>query len=241
MISQLNFEPALVLQNTPSRMPSAFPVALKIFGPGTNKQAIYALRYRAFIDIGVITSRPDALFFDCYDDLKSTFSIGAFSDGVCVGSFRLTFGNGRASNVTMPCQSVFSQIADLEAEGHKSLVEFTRMVVAPELTNTSFRTTLYAALVRAGLIIAHAAHADYGLISIHPNLVRFYAAMCGFQTMARAESYPGINAPAVLMGREFRALDEKRVKQNPFFKISPAEIESARETMFAVREAMPVA
>ena len=232
MISKLSFEPALVLQSAASRMPAAFPITLKIFGPGTNKQAIYALRYRAFIDMGVITPRPDALFFDAYDDLKSTFTIAAFSDGVCVGTFRLTFGNGEASSQTMPCQSVFDEVNALAQEGYNSLVEFTRMVVAPELTNTSFRTTLYASLVRAGLIIAHAARADYGLISVHPNLERFYGAMCGFRPLARAESYPGINAPTVLMGREFRALDAKRAKQNPFFKISSAEIESARATMF---------
>ena len=93
-----------------------------------------------------------------------------------------------------------------------------RMAVAPELTNTSFRTTLYASLVRAGLIIAHAGEADYGLISVNPSQVRFYEMMCGFKALARADDYPGINAPAVLMGRNFRALNARRIAQNPFFR-----------------------
>ena len=239
MISELNFYPAKVLGAAGDGSKSKFPLALKIFGPGTDKRAIYALRYRAFLDIGVITPRTDALFFDRYDDLETAYTIGAFNSGVCVGSFRLTFGTGTAGSNTMPCQSVFTEVAQLEADGFANLVEFTRMVVAPELSNTSFRTTLYAALVRAGLIVAHAARADYGLISVHPDLVRFYGAMCGFRSLARSESYPGINAPAVLMGRNFRALDQKRTKQNPFFRIAPAEIASARATLFSPSTSVP--
>ena len=232
MISELNFYPAKVLGSDDAGQRAKFPLALKIFGPRADKQMIYALRYRAFIDTGVITPRPDRLFSDNYDELASSYSIGAFRNGVCAGSFRLTFGSGTAGSNTMPCQSVFEEVGALQADGYTSLVEFTRMVVAPEITNTSFRATLYAALVRAGLIVAHAARADYGLISVHPGMVRFYASMCGFRSLARSESYPGINAPAVLMGRDFRALDHKRTKQNPFFKIAPAEITSARATLF---------
>jgi len=233
MISELNFAPTLVLGDGWRKASSgAAPLSLKIFNSVTDKSEIYALRYRAFIEAGLITARKDGLFCDSYDDLKSSFTLAAFNEAGCVGSFRLTFGGGEDDVDTMPCQSVFAEVGRLEQQGFASLVEFTRMAIAPELTNTSFRTTLYAALIRAGLIVAHAARTDYGLISINPAHVHFYAAMCGFRAIARAENYPGINAPAVLLGRDFRALDEKRNKQNPFFKITPAEILNARATLF---------
>jgi N-acyl-L-homoserine lactone synthetase len=234
MISELSFRPPLLLQAQGA--PNAkFPLDIKVFAPGTDKRDIYRLRYRAFIADGVITPRDDGLFFDDFDELTTTSIIGAYSNGTCVGSFRLAFGSPDGEKPTMPCQTIFDEVNDLEREGFQSLVEFTRMVVAPELTNTSFRTTLYATLVRAGLMVAHAARVDYGLISIHPDKVRFYEMMCGFKSIARAETYPGINAPAVLLGRDFTALDLKRTRQNPFFRISASEITGARATLFPER------
>ena len=70
------------------------------------------------------------------------------------------------------------------------------------------------------------------MITVHPDKVRFYEMMCSFRQIARAENYPGINAPAVLLGREFHALDARRTKQNPFFRLSQAEINSARALLF---------
>lgn len=236
MSSSLNFRPPLTLQTRGNDKPSKFPIDLRVFASGSDKRDIYRLRYRAFIKDGVISARSDELFFDPYDDLASTCSLGAYQDGVCVGTFRLAFGEGRSDRDTMPCQAMFAEVGTLQAQGFDRLVEFGRMVVEPSLTNTSFRTTLYASLVRAGLIIAQAGGADYGLISVHPKLARFYELMCGFKSMARAESYPGINAPAVLLGRDFRILDQKRTRQNPFFRIASNEVTLARDQLFPVTQ-----
>ncbi|WP_293943480.1 GNAT family N-acyltransferase [Sphingomonas sp.] len=227
----MSFKPPLVLQHQGQK--SKFPLDLKVFAPGTDKTDIYRLRYRAFREAQLILPREDGLFFDDYDELETTCTLAAFNGDACVGSFRLTFGEGRPGAASMPCQSIFPAIGALEEQGYRRLVEFTRMAVAPEITNTSFRTTLYASLVRAGLIIAHAGEADYGLISVNPSQVRFYEMMCGFKALARADAYPGINAPAVLMGRNFRALNARRVAQNPFFRFSALEVSDARTLVFA--------
>jgi hypothetical protein len=236
MMSHLSFKPPLTLQHQGQR--TTFPLDLRVFAPGTDKTDIYRLRYRAFREVQLIAPREDGLFFDAYDDLETTCTLAAFHGAECVGTFRLTFGAGRPGEATMPCQPTFPAIGDLERQGYRRLVEFTRMAVAPELTNTSFRTTLYASLVRAGLIIANAGDADYGLISVNPSQVRFYEMICGFKALARAEAYPGINAPAVLLGRNFRALNARRNSQNPFFRFSPAEVSDARSLVFAGAAAM---
>lgn len=232
MSLSLSFRPPLTLQTKGNGKPPKFPIDIRVFPAGSSKHDIYSLRYRAFIKDGVIVPRDDELFADAYDDLESTCSLGAYHDGVCVGTFRLAFGEGRPGVDTMPCQTGFPIVAMLEKQGFHRVVEFGRMAVEPSLTNTSFRTTLYASLVRAGLIVAKAGGADYGLISVHPKLSRFYELMCGFKVMARAESYPGINAPAVLLGRDFRILDHKRTLQNPFFHITSNEVTLARAQLF---------
>ncbi|MEQ1695397.1 MAG: GNAT family N-acyltransferase [Hyphomicrobiaceae bacterium] len=232
MISRLSFSPPLILQTQGKETAGKFPLDLKVFTAGSDRRDVYALRYRAFIKDGVITPRDDKLFSDAYDDLETTCTLAAYQGAACVGSFRLAFGEGRPGEQTMPCQSIFTEIGGLEAKGYRRLVEFGRMVVEPSLTNTSFRTTLYATLVRAGLIVAEAGKTDFGLISVHPKLAKFYELMCGFKIMARAETYPGINAPAVLLGRNFKALDQKRTRQNPFFRFTPNEVTNARAQLF---------
>ena len=231
MISSLSIRPPVVLQSQGKGRSAGFE--LKVFGAGTDKTEIYKLRYRAFIETGVIAERDDKLFFDEYDELPSTTIIGAYQNDVCFGSFRLAFSNEAEGPCTMPCQSVFSLVDELHADGVDTLVEFGRMVIEPSITNTSFRATLYGSLVRAGLVVADAADTDYGLIACHPNMVGFYQMMCGFNELARADDYPGINAPTVLLGRDFATLNNRRSNRNRFFKITPHEVTSARSVLFS--------
>lgn len=229
MSSVLSFEPLSLLSAIPAQVRQAFPLSIKVFGPSDEKRAIYALRYRAFRQLGVIDPRDDGLFFDRYDDLATSWSIGAFSGLACIGSMRLTFGDGQSPS--MPCQEVFPEVETLSDRGYGNLVEFTRLAVCPSLTNTSYRATLYGALVRAGTMMAHAGDVDYALMSTHPDKTRLYTTLCGFEVIAHADDYPGINAPAVLLGRDFRALDRKRSSRNPFFSFSKSEIASARAAL----------
>jgi hypothetical protein len=92
MISCLSFKPPLVLQTQEASAGAAVPFDLKIFSPGTDKDEIYALRYRAFIEAGLIPARADRRFSDAYDDLDTTTTIAAFDGTACVGTFRLAFG-----------------------------------------------------------------------------------------------------------------------------------------------------
>jgi len=242
MITKLSFLPASLLKTESAKGGKSFPLTLKVFGPDDDKRAIFDLRYRAFTEIGVIDEREDGLFSDAYDDLATTWNIGAFEGETCIGSLRLTFGNSGRTRPTMPCQEVFlPEIASLQGRGYCKLVEFTRMAVAPGLTNTSFRATLYGSLVRAGMMIAQAGAADYALMSAHPDRTRFYKTMCGFEVIAHADDYPGINAPAVLLGRDFRVLEQRRTSRNPFFNFTAAEVASARAAMRSASISAPSA
>lgn len=87
-------------------------------------------------------------------------------------------------------------------------------------TNNSFRTTLYASLVRAGFILAQAAEVDVAVIAVHRKFSPFYQAMCGFRILGNAESYGGIAQPTHFLGRDFKRLDGRRLQRNAFFRLS---------------------
>ncbi len=233
MATDMTFHPPLVLDSHGGDAAKNFPISLRIYSANADKTDLYRLRYRAFLAAGWIAASPGAEFTDRYDALATTFAVGAFHNGECIGSLRLAFG-GRGSFGSMPCEEQFgAEINALDAAGNHRLVEFSRMAVDPVLTNNSFRTTLYASLVRAGFILAQAADLDVAVIAVHRRFSAFYQAMCGFKVLGTSDSYGGIAEPTHFLGRNFKALDGRRLQRNAFFKFTQEEIELARQSLNA--------
>ncbi len=228
MQNSISFEPSLILPVKTVVGSEPSPITLRIFGHESDRQEIYALRYRAYHDADLIDASAGRSFKDEYDDLPTTKTVGAFYNGVSVGAYRLAFGDGGATLPTMPCQSVFADVAQLSSPSGGKLVEFTRMVVDPAITNNSLRSTLYGAIVRGGMIVCNAGDADFALIAVLPKMMKFYKFMCGFEYIAGPRPYPGVTMSTNLMGRGFRGLDARRSDRNRFFTITEAELASAR-------------
>ena len=234
MIRNVNFVPPFVLDSHDGNAAKNFAMDLRIFSNATDRRDIYELRYRAYIESGLIEAQEDRAFSDRFDDLPSSYSIGAYSKGVCIGSLRLAFGDSNSADATMPCQNVFGDIDDLGAPCPGRLVEFNRMVVAPEITNASFRATLYGTLVRTATILSKAGKADFALIAVDPKMMKFYSVMCGFKFIAGPRAYPGLTIKVSLMGRDFSKLEERSTLRNAFFSFSEADVAAARAVFLPV-------
>ena len=235
MIRNVNFVPPFVLDSHDGNAAKNFAMDLRIFSNATDRRDIYELRYRAYIESGLIVRQDDPAFSDQFDDLPSSYSIGAYSKGVCIGSLRLAFGDSSSADATtMPCQTVFGDVDGLGARRSGKLVEFTRMVVAPEITNASFRATLYGTLVRTATILSKAGKADFALIAVDPKMMKFYSVMCGFKFIAGPRAYPGVTFETNLMGRDFSKLEERSTLRNAFFSFSEADVAAARAVFLPV-------
>jgi N-acyl-L-homoserine lactone synthetase len=232
VIAELAFEPGLILDKAAAAAGRSFPITLSTLGPEADKQAIYALRYRSFHAAGWIGPCSTEAFEDRYDGLATSLSIAAHHAGACVGTIRLTFGGAGHGPETMPAQANFpAELARVGADGHRRLVEFTRLAVEPDLANTSFRTTLYGTLVRAATVVALAGRVDYAVVAVHEKLSKVYRALCGFEVLARAAGYGDIAEPTHLLGREFAALNARRSLRNAFFRITPHDVSAARQAL----------
>ena len=232
MTEAMTFHPPLVLDSNAGNAPKNFPISLRIYASTSDQSELYGLRYRAFRRAGWITENPRGEFADRYDSLPSTLAVGAFHNGACIGSLRLAFGGKGLANA-MPCEEQFGDaVRQLVDGGSLRLVEFSRMAVDPDLANSSFRTTLYASLVRAGFILGHAGDTQSALIAVHQRTSPFYRAMCGFRIIGASEDYAEISEPTHFLARDFEALDARRRQRNAFFTVSAAEIEAARATLF---------
>jgi len=236
--SDLLFRPPLLLGGLTGDAAKAFPIRLRLFSARSDKREIYRLRYRAFVAAGWIEGGAKGLFADRYDELPTSFSIAAFNDGNCVGALRFAFGGRGSPSGSMPCEEEFPDLVQaLTALDNKRLVEFGRMAIEPTLTNNSFRATLFGSLARSACIVATAAEADVALIAVHARLSRFYQSMCGFEVLGTSNAYAEIREPTHFLGREFRALDDRRRERNTFFDVTGEEVESMRAGLAAERGA----
>jgi len=233
------FRPSLVLDSNAGDAAKNFPLALRIYAASTDKTDIARQRYRAFQAAGWIPPNSAEEFVDDYDQLPSTFSVAAFHNGACIGSVRLAFGGSGHPTGTMPCESQFpNEMQELNPDREKKLVEFSRMAIEPVLTNRSFRTTLYATLVRASVILSTAADADIAVVGVHRMVSRFYQAMCGFQVIGRSARYAEIQEPTDLLAVRFNEIEQRRRRSNAFFAVSDVELSSARDTLKTLQRAV---
>lgn len=228
MSIRMGFKPRLVLGSKTDE----FPVALRLFSAGSDKRAIYRLRYRAYRQAGWIAPREDEQLADAVDRLPSTLNIAAMRKDQCVGALRLAMDRDGAGAAAMPSGSVFPDaIAGLRRKGHRRLVEFSRMALEPSLPNTSFRTTVLVSLVRAGLILCHASDVDYAVVAVHKKFAPFHRAMFGFEFLGESVAYIDIDEPTHLLGRTFGGLDMRRKGRSAFFDITDEEIREARRAV----------
>jgi len=236
MTSAMMFEPPHVLDSNGGDKVKNFPIKISIYSSKANKSELYQLRYRAFRDSGWIPENETGEFADRYDTLESTFTVGASHDGQCIGTLRLAFGGAGLPPGTMPCEEQFpEEVRKLDAHGPIRMTEFSRMAVDPAMTNTSFKTTLYATLVRAGFMLTAAASTNFALIAVHKKTSRFYQSMCGFKVLSESGSYAGIAEPTHFLGLEVRALDERRQSRKGFFAFTAEELVGARQTLAAAQ------
>jgi N-acyl-L-homoserine lactone synthetase len=231
-MSDMTFQPQLVLDSNGGDMGKNYPISLRIYSLESDKTELYRLRYRAFLDAGWIPANAECEFVDRYDGLPSTFAVGAFHNRACIGSLRLAFGGEGYQAHSMPCEEQFAnEIHALDPARRNRTVEFSRMAVEPSLDNRSFRTTLYASLIRAGVILSDAADMDVALIAVHRKTSPFYQAMCGFKVAGKSDFYLGINEPTDFLTLQFSEIKKRRMRVNSFFAFSEQELASARQAM----------
>ena len=220
------------------RMPAAgqingtgFPFDIRVASSDATRKEIFALRYRAYRALGYVEENTDATFTDANDALNSTFVFGAYVDNVCIGTLRVSFSQAHQDQSSLPCAPYYPEVADLKCAALGPLVEMSRLAVDPAFTSTSFRTTLFAALVRAGFLAAQAADVSTILIATKPEFSRFYQYMLGFKVIGQPAAYPPGDHRIVLLAGSFSQAELRQSAQNAFFKITEEEIASMKAAL----------
>lgn len=193
---------------------------------GMDRDDAYVLRFKAYDAAGYSPDNADGRYSDVADTLSGGVVITAYDDGRPVGTVRVMISHEADPAATLPCASYYPVVNDLKRTTAGAIVEVGRMAIDPDITNTSYRTTLCAALVRVAFIVARAVHAQQILVTSHPRWVPFYKAMLGFRAIGQPTVYPPGNTPITLLAGSIGDAEKKQRAQNAFFKILDEEVES---------------
>lgn len=233
MSQSITFEPRQVTA-FPSAMPASksSPFDLRIVTDEEQRRDIYRLRRRAYEKL--LEASPcegQSEFRDAFDDLPTTLQIGAYDDGRLVGAMRLCFSRPWDGLESLPCAGHYPELKNVKRAARGSLMEVSRFSIDTDISNTSYRTTLYASLVRTSLIAAEAADVSTFLVATRPDWVRFYKYMLGFELIGEPAFYPPGDMKIALLGGSLDQARKRQRMQNAFFQIGPREIASMRQAI----------
>jgi hypothetical protein len=208
-----------------------FPFDIEVLGADRDRIDVFALRYRAYLDAGYIEERANESYRDLHDDLPTTVILRARDNGVTVGTLRVCLSQPWQPLSTLPCAPYYPALDAIKRDAPGGLAEMSRLAIAPAIDNRSYRTTLYAALVRAGFIAARAASVSHILIATKSEWIRFYRYMLGFEPIGAPALYPPGDIPISLLCGRFADAEKRQRLQNSFFKVTDAEVDSMRAAL----------
>jgi hypothetical protein len=181
-----------------------------------DKDTIYRLRYRAYLNEGAIEPNRDHKITDRYDDMPNAWIFGVYLDGTLASSIRLSISS--PDHPLCPSVDVFRNYLQPEVEQGKVMVDPTRFVADPELAG-QFPELPYLTL-RLCFVACSFFNADLGLATVRPEHQSFYKRLFNHQPLSPPHVYPGLIKPICLMAVDFPASREKVFARYPYLRSS---------------------
>ena len=187
-------------------------VDYRLAATAEERDAIYRLRYDAYLSKGAIQPNLNRRFIDAYDSLPNAWTFGVHVDGQLASSFRMHVSSKESPY--LPALQAFSDMLAPELDAGKTLIDHTRFVANP--SGTQYPELPYAT-VRLGYMAAEYFSADMGVAGVRGEHQRFYKRVFGYKPVTAPRAYPTLTKPIVLMVLDFPAEREKIVGRYPFF------------------------
>ncbi len=183
------------------------------------KDAIYRLRYDAYMREGAIAANPTQMFHDPFDTASNCWIIGMFIDGELASSIR--FHVASAPNDPLPARTVFGDILDTEVAIGQTVVDPTRFVTKLEFSRR-FPEMPYLT-VRPGWMAGEFFRADWILATIRSEHQAYYRRVFGHTPWCDARDYPTLKKPIAAMGLDYFAQRDRVQDRYPFYRSSEKE------------------
>ena len=184
-----------------------------------DREAVYRLRYRAYLQEGAIEPNQSRLTYDAFDDAPNTWIFGVYFDGALASSIRVSVAC--AKHPQSPSVNVFPDVLDREVAAGKVIVDPTRFVADP-VRQKGFPELPYFT-VRLGYVACGHFDADLGLATVRAEHQAFYRRVFLQTTLAPPRMFPGLIKPVGLMAAHYPSVRERIFQRYPYFRSTDLE------------------
>lgn len=179
-----------------------------------DRDAIYRLRYDAYLREGAISPSFSRRVSDKYDDLDNAWIFGIYIDGELASSIRLNVAS--PDHPQLPALGVFSDILVADMNAGKIIIDPTRFVVNRELSR--MHPDLRYVTVRLPWIACEYFGADCLLATVRVEHQAFYRRVFGHRAVGAARSYPSLKKPISFMTLDYHEAKDQVPYRYPFFR-----------------------
>ncbi len=178
------------------------------------REAIFELRYRAYLREGCIAPNFVRRFADPVDDQDNTWIFGVYIDDILASSIRLTVNMPGVDD--LPALHVFADVLAPEMKAGKTIIDPTRFVADRECSRR-YPELPYVTL-RLPWVALEYFQADYMLAAVRSEHQAFYKRLWGHQEICAPRPYPNLQKPISLMTLDYRAARDRVHQRYPFFR-----------------------
>jgi hypothetical protein len=191
---------------------------------------VRGLRYDALRSRDEIADNPERAHADAHDIALNTMTFLLSRNARPVGSTRSSVSSAKR-RWALPAMEAFGREIETAIGLESTIVEASLMMVDPA-TSADPKTVLFH-LFKAHMLQCAAENADWLIVGVRDSQIGFYRRMFNMEILSGAERYPGIAAPRVLMGLEYREQAALLFKRIPVLAVSDSD-----ETQFAASGAV---
>jgi len=179
-----------------------------------DKDAIYRLRYDAYLREGAIGSSFSRRFQDQFDDADNCWIYGFYIESRLVASIRMHIAT--SAYPEMPSGHTFPEILTPEIDAGRVIIDPTRFVI--DWRASRAYPELRYIVVRLPFLACEFFRADLLLASVRTEHQAFYRRVFGHQIVAPARPYPTLAKPISLMTLDYLASKDRVQQRYPFFR-----------------------
>jgi hypothetical protein len=178
------------------------------------RQAIFRLRYDAYLREGAIAPNDSKAFSDPIDDRDNVWIFGVYIDGALASSIRLSVTIPGATDI--PALDVFSDVLLGDIRAGMRVVDPTRFVADRQASRR--HPELPHVTLRLPWVALEYFHADCMLAAVRAEHQAFYKRLWGHKAVCEPRPYPNLQKPISLMTLDYREARERVHRRYPFFR-----------------------
>ena len=176
-----------------------------------------AVRYAALLGRSEIAVNEERAFGDAYDTALNALTFVLSRNRRVLGSTRSGVSSA-SRHWPLPAMEAFEREIRTTIGVDSTIVEASLTVVAPD-SPLDPKTALFH-LFKAHMVHCAAENADWLLVAVRDTQIGFYRRMFNMEILSGKEKYPGLAAPRVLMGLDYRAQAPLLFKRMPVLAVT---------------------